>query len=45
MKNEAKRYPDDVLLRILLEHPEDIDLQGQLQETCRQLMAQMAAAT
>jgi hypothetical protein len=45
MKNEVKRYPDDVLLRILPEHPEDMDLQRQLQETCEQLMAQMAAAT
>jgi Transposase DDE domain len=27
-----------------LEHPEDMDLQRQSQETCGQLMAQMAAA-
>ncbi|SRR6266511_5040775 len=45
MKHEVKRYPDDVLLRIILEHPEDQDLQRQLQETCSQLMAQMATAT
>jgi hypothetical protein len=45
IKNEVKRYPDDVLLRILLEHPEDMDLQRRLQEMCVQLMAQMATAT
>jgi hypothetical protein len=44
-KNEAKRYPDDVLLRILLEHPEDPDLQQQLQETWGKLIDRMAAAT
>jgi hypothetical protein len=44
-KNEVKRYPDDVLLRIMLEHPEDPDLQRQLQETCSQLIDRMAAAS
>jgi hypothetical protein len=44
-KNDSKRYPDDVLVRILLEHPEDLDLQRQLQETCRHLMGQMAMTT
>jgi hypothetical protein len=44
-KNDSKRYPDDVLVRILLEHPEDLDLQRQLQETCRRLMRQMAMTT
>jgi hypothetical protein len=44
-KNDSKRYPDDVLVRILLEHPEDLDLQHQLQETCRRLMGQVAMTT
>jgi hypothetical protein len=44
-KDAAKRYPDDVLVRILLDHPEDLDLQRQLQETCRRLMGQMAMTT
>ena len=44
-KQDAKRYPDDVLVRIILEHPEDIDLQRQLQETCDRLMEQMATTT
>lgn len=45
MKNDPKRYPDEVLVRIMLEHPEDPDLQRQLQEAFGQLMAQMTAAT
>jgi hypothetical protein len=32
IKNEEKRYPDEVLVRIILEHPEDLELQRQLQE-------------
>jgi hypothetical protein len=44
-RNDSKRYPDDVLVRILLEHPEDLDLQHQLQETCRRLMGQVAMTT
>jgi hypothetical protein len=44
-KHDAKRYPDDVLVRILLEHPEDLDLQRQLQETSRRLMGQIATTT
>jgi hypothetical protein len=42
MKQEAKRYPDDVLVRLLLEHPEDRDLQQQLQEAFSHLTTQMA---
>ena len=45
MKQEAKRYPDDVLVRLLLEHPEDRDLQRQLQEAFSHLTAQMAITT
>ena len=44
-KKDAKRYPDDILVRILLEHPEDLDLQRQLQETWGRLMGQMATTT
>jgi hypothetical protein len=44
-KNDPKRYPDDVLVRIILEHPEDLDLQRQLQATCSRLMGQMATTT
>jgi hypothetical protein len=44
-KHDPKRYPDEVLVRIILDHPEDLDLQRQLQETCRHLMGQMAATT
>jgi hypothetical protein len=44
-KKDAKRYPDDVLVRILLEHPEDLALQRQLQETWSRLIGQMATTT
>jgi hypothetical protein len=44
MKNDPQRYPDDVLVRIILEHPEDVDLQRQLQETFGRLTAQTEAA-
>ena len=45
MKQDGHGYPDDVLVRIILEHPEDLDLQQQLQEACSHLMAQMAIPT
>jgi len=41
-RNDPKRYPDDVLVRIILEHPEDQDLNRQLQQTWSRLMGQMA---
>ena len=44
-KHNVKRYPDDVLVRLLLEHPEDLGLQRQLQETCGQLIGQIATTT
>ena len=42
LKNDPKRYPDDVLVRIILEHPEDAGLQRQLQEEFAHLMAETA---
>ena len=45
MKQEAQRYPDEVLVRLLLEHPEDQDLQRQLQEAFHHLTTQMAVTT
>ena len=44
LKNEPQRYPEDVLVRIILEHPEDVGLQRQLQERFDRLIAQMGAA-
>ena len=41
----AKRYPDDVLVRVILEHPDDLALQQQLQEAFGHLTARMAVAT
>jgi hypothetical protein len=45
MRQDGQRYPDDVLMRIILEHADDLELQQQLQEAVRQLMAQMAIST
>ena len=45
MKHEAKHYPDEVLVRRVLEHPEDRDLQEQLQQAFSHLTAQMGVIT
>jgi hypothetical protein len=44
-KDETKRYPDEVLVRLVLEHPEDQDLQQQLHQAFNHLTAQMAVTT
>jgi hypothetical protein len=44
-QNDAQRYPDDVLVRIMLEHPEDRDLQCQLHKAFSRLTGQMATTT
>jgi hypothetical protein len=44
-KEEAQRYPDDLLVRIILEHPEDMELQRQLRQAFDHLMGKMAATT
>ncbi|MDT4896240.1 MAG: hypothetical protein QOH25_1317 [Acidobacteriota bacterium] len=38
--NNPHRYPDDVLLRIILEHPDDSDLERQLGEAFTRLANQ-----
>jgi hypothetical protein len=45
MKQEVKRYPDHLFVRLLLEHPDDLDLQQQLQEAFGHLTIQMASTT
>jgi hypothetical protein len=37
-KQDSKRYPDDVLIRIVLEHPEDPGLQRQVEDVFSRLM-------
>jgi hypothetical protein len=44
-QNDPQRYPEDTLVRIMLEHPEDPDLQRQLQNAFGHLMGQMATTT
>jgi hypothetical protein len=43
-ENNINRYPDDVLVGIIVDHPEDIELQRQLQEVLSRLVSQVAAA-
>ncbi len=40
LRNDQRRYPDDVLLRIILEHPDDSALEQQLGEAFARLTAQ-----
>ena len=43
-KESPERYSDDVLVKIILDHPEDTELQRQIQETFDHLTEQMVAA-
>jgi hypothetical protein len=40
MKDDSKRYPDDVFVKIVLEHPDDPDLQRQLYQAVDRLAGQ-----
>lgn len=44
LENDPKRYPDDVLVKIILDHPEDQGLQRQVEEEFDRLVAQIEAA-
>jgi hypothetical protein len=37
LRNDPKRYPDDILVRVILEHPDDNNLQQQLSEAFARL--------
>ena len=41
--HDTRRYPDEVLVRIILEHPEDSDLQRQVWEMFDRLIIQRAS--
>jgi hypothetical protein len=43
-KNDSQRYPDDVLVRIILEHADDPELQRQLESEFDWLLAKTIAA-
>ena len=45
MKQETKRYPDEVLIRLILEHPDDLDLQQQVQQAFRHRTVQTTITT
>ena len=36
--SDTKRYPDDILVRLVLEHPEDLEFQRQLEKMWRTLI-------
>ena len=40
LRNDSKRYPDEVLVKIILEHPEDSLLERQLREAFARLANQ-----
>jgi len=44
LENDPARYPDEVLLQIILDHPEDAELQRQLVQTFEHLLACHAPA-
>jgi len=45
MKNDANRYPNDMFVRLILERPEDLELQRPLQEVFDRLLAQRSITT
>ena len=45
MENDANRYPNDIFVRLILERPEDLELQRQLEEVFDRLLAQRSITT
>jgi hypothetical protein len=45
MKHDANRYPNDIFVRLILERPEDLELQRPLQEGFDRLLAQRSITT
>ena len=45
MKHDATRYPNDIVVRLILERPEDLELQRQRQEVFDRLLAQRSLTT
>ncbi len=45
MKDDANRCPNDIFVRLILERPEDLELQRQLQEVFHRLLAQRSITT
>ena len=43
-KGDRKRYPDEVLVRFILEHPEDLELQRQLGAAFDHLLEERSTA-
>jgi len=45
MKNDANRYSNDIVVRLILERPEDLEFRRQLQEVFDRLLAQRSITT
>ncbi len=45
MKNDANRYPNDIFVRLILERPEDLELQRPRQEGVDRLLAPRSLTT
>ena len=45
MKHDVNRSPNDLFVRLILERPEDLELQRQLQEGFDRLLAQRSLTT
>ena len=44
MEDNLKRYPDDVLLSIVLEHPEDVELERQVRDAFDKILERSSSA-
>jgi hypothetical protein len=44
LEDNPKRYPDDALLHIILDHPEDNELQRQVLDSFERIMSQLTSA-
>lgn len=45
MHQDTRRYPDEVLMGVLLDHADDLELQGQIQEAVQHLLAPLVLPT
>jgi hypothetical protein len=45
MKHDATRYPKDIVVRLILERPEDVERQRHRQEGLDRLLAQRSLTT
>jgi hypothetical protein len=44
MTKNPNRYPDDIFMQIILDHPEDLELQNQIYRTLDRILSQVVPA-